>query len=966
MADSVKAQKLAAARKKLKEYQQKSQKPIKTDTKNEGSPQNVNGLSSSTHSSINGSLDTVPLEPPALPKMTSATNETSPFHNYFDTNAQNQTEFLDPLLETQEHIVTYYYKENDTEPLKVDLIIPNQLPVVYSELKYDETQGKLEQPAVSIENARIVSDYIACTGEDQSIHIENEDEVINSNVENLLELSSQITELMKDDTVISDVDCINELEKRNEELTSLLEQEQLSSQNVQVQLQEYQNRIEQLQMECQETRTECEHKLNREIGPLQEQLQCHAQTVGILIGEKTELSTALSQSQLLAKQKVGECEELQGRLKTSRSRVADLERDLQALKAAKVKYEQNNVYEQEIEKLRNDYMKLKGNQEESLQDLLETHEKLNIKSNENNALQKEVQELKNQLSLAHLKIEQITSGGSLQAESQVEILTQHKLSLDKQVIELTEALKATGEERDQASAQYQQYAQQLNNRVTLLAQKLESVTAENERLSQREMCLVHHIGELERHLQKLQEDQINNGNKGNLGELKKSLDTALETLENLQTEKDKLEEDYEQISVERNELLTELDSKKEAIQELELTLQNVQADKPDSTKLLATMESDKVAASRAVEQNSQLKQQLEEMQQAFVKMSNDKLDLTEQLTSEEFHSKELLDKLNQVEHQLHTLSDAISIKDNELTHMRDTLTQQSKQIIQHNQLNDRLRHYEAQDNSAQTLQLELQKSHAEIEQLSKENSALKEELIKLNSSIQDELSKERLQLLSKNNVDNVSLNIEVGSQTVSEVDDKSVDLNMLDKEVAMRHLEEKFTRTMADIANLIEEKQRLEHIVTQLQSETDTIGEYIALYQHQRGILQQRTQEKDVQLKRLAYDRENVRKKLDVLNGLVKKLVLEKGALTPEFLEQHQQFNTTEKDLCAEHAKIHQQMHNVVEQNSNNENNNINTGTVEEIIALLSDIKTSNLIQPKESLENFHPCPWCSGQLLTV
>ncbi|KAK4880543.1 hypothetical protein RN001_008689 [Aquatica leii] len=955
MADSVKAQKLAAARKKLKEYQQKSQKPRNTETKNEEIAHNVDALSSSTHSSINGSFDIVSLEsvPPE-------SIQTSPFQNYFDTSTgnvcSNQINFFDSISQANDNFSSGNFFKDDTPIVEDAFLVHSHSPANSIENKCNEDLQNDHQ-FVTIEDAKKFSQYV------HDFHKDGENlktPIINSNIESLRQLSSQITELIKDEPV-TDTHQTSDLERRNLELANLLEQERLNSHSTQIQLREYQNRIEQLQLESQEVRTDFERRLNREVGPLQEQLQCHVQTVGILIGEKTELSTALSQSQLLAKQKVSECEELQGRLKTSRSRVADLERDLQLLKTTKLKYEQSHTFEEEIEKLNKD----------NQANLLETREKFDIKSKENLELQRQVHEVTHHLSLAQLKIEQITSGENLQVETQIENLTQHKISLEKQVLELSEALKTTGVERDQASAQYQHYVQQLNNQVASLANKLESVTSENETLIKREQNLVHHIGELEKHLQMLQEEHVNvTTNKSTSNETKKNLDIAMESLQNLQIDKDKLQEGFDIAISERNDLMKELEGKKDLIESLKSEMENIRADKPDNAKLLAAMESDKVAAARAVEQNSQLKQQLEEMQQAFVKMSNDKLDLTDHLTSEEFRNKELSEKLSHVEHQLHTLSDAIAIKDNELTHTRNKLEQQNKQQLQHDQLNDRLRHYEAQDGSAHTLQHELQKAFEQVEQLTKENSTLKEELSKMNSSIQDQLSRERLQLLTNENVDNASLNIEVGSQTVSEVDDiKSVDLSMLDKEVAMRHLEEKFTRTMADIANLTEEKQRLEHIVTQLQDETETIGEYIALYQHQRGILQQRTQEKDNQLKRLAYDRENVKKKLDTLNELVKKLVIEKGVLTPEFLEQHKKLNF-DTDLCTEHAKMQKQMNTLVEQNSNrnlnHENNNVNTETAKEIIALLTDIKTSNLIQPKDCLENFHPCAWCSGQLLTV
>lgn len=42
---------------------------------------------------------------------------------------------------------------------------------------------------------------------------------------------------------------------------------------------------------------------------------------------------------------------------------------------------------------------------------------------------------------------------------------------------------------------------------------------------------------------------------------------------------------------------------------------------------------------------------------------------------------------------------------------------------------------------------------------------------------------------------------------------------------AMEKLQERFTRTMSEVAELTDEKQRLEHLVLQLQGETETIGE---------------------------------------------------------------------------------------------------------------------------------------------
>ena len=41
---------------------------------------------------------------------------------------------------------------------------------------------------------------------------------------------------------------------------------------------------------------------------------------------------------------------------------------------------------------------------------------------------------------------------------------------------------------------------------------------------------------------------------------------------------------------------------------------------------------------------------------------------------------------------------------------------------------------------------------------------------------------------------------------------------------AMEQLQARFTRTMSEYAELSDEKQKLEHLVMQLQGETETIG----------------------------------------------------------------------------------------------------------------------------------------------
>jgi len=91
----------------------------------------------------------------------------------------------------------------------------------------------------------------------------------------------------------------------------------------------------------------------------------------------------------------------------------------------------------------------------------------------------------------------------------------------------------------------------------------------------------------------------------------------------------------------------------------------------------------------------------------------------------------------------------------------------------------------------------------------------------------------------------------------------------------VERLQSRFTTLISQVADLTEEKHSLEHLVLQLQSETETIGEYIALYQTQRRMLKQREYEKAAQMRLLQAEREQLREKIEALNKLVVSLGVE-------------------------------------------------------------------------------------------
>lgn len=245
-----------------------------------------------------------------------------------------------------------------------------------------------------------------------------------SNLESLVQLSSQMAQLVdcKTETDTSETTPVAILERRNQELALLLEEERIKSRQLEAQLNMKEEQIQNLEKDVEVIKADQETKVKCEMGQIEEQLQNHIQTIGILVGEKTELTAMLSQAQTLSKQKTIELEELQGKLKISDSKISALESELSILKSEKVRYDEaTSVQNEAFHKLKAEYEDIKLKRDELSQDILEMHEKLSTCSTDNIKLQKQLQETNSQLSLANIRIQQLTMSDT----AQVSIIFQH-------------------------------------------------------------------------------------------------------------------------------------------------------------------------------------------------------------------------------------------------------------------------------------------------------------------------------------------------------------------------------------------------------------------------------------------------------------------------------------------------------------------------------------------------------------
>lgn len=405
-----------------------------------------------------------------------------------------------------------------------------------------------------------------------------------------------------------------------------------------------------------------------------------------------------------------------------------------------------------------------------------------------------------------------------------------------------------------------------------------------------------------------------------------------------------------------------------------------------------------------------------------ITQSNDKFDLISRLQTEQHLAREIKTRFADIENELKTVKETLHFKDEEMIRLAHENTELHKEILSLIQELDLSNHRNAtnNDNIVSALQQQLTTAKSELKRM---NSKLKkiersqcDESNEKTTTETIESTDEPLQTENDLNGDHSSHEHILNAPPIDISDTTSIcsTINIATNE-ALEKLQDRFRRTMDEIADLTEEKQRLEHLVLQLQSETETIGEYIALYQTQRRLLKQRELEKDIQLHRIANDRTEMKDKLRQLNKLVELLLIQKGFTNAQQImeklnatNEHEHYDEQETidNNIEKHSNHEKEMVNkTIDENlsiiSNTENNLIENGvnenvnddlnvrtenehnyledmqqlakttdshqTAEKIINLLTEIKEKNLNQDYISVPNsIHHCPCCSGKLEIV
>ncbi|XP_023666824.2 golgin subfamily A member 2 isoform X4 [Paramormyrops kingsleyae] len=715
--------------------------------------------------------------------------------------------------------------------------------------------------------------------------------------------------------------------------------------------------------QLQKERKEFEQKFVKEQGAMREQLQVHIQTIGILVSEKSELQTALSYTQQAARQRTGEAEELGSRLQASKQRISELERTLSSVSTQQKQFEKHNKeLEKERDNFRLEVYRLGQASEEANERSSELAEQLKLKLSENSAMQLNLEDLRKRLEMADLMIQQFSSqSGPPSANQQVAMLLEEKLQMEAHSAQLQESIAQLQRERDQYAAQIQQEAlvwkektEQLLSQVTLLSKERDGFVEQVRELEAQ-------ITELKNSAVPLTQEVEPQAPAQPVGPSESEI-ALQESLGSMQQEKEALSLQY-QAQVRDNEQLSRLCQEQEArLAELEREEERRATDAEDRRRMLEDVQSDKATLSRALTQNRELKEQLAELQNGFVKLTNENMELTSGLQSEQHVKKELARKMGQLQEDLHHVREQLAAKSQEaqaaleqrdqyLVHLQQyTASYQqlasereevTRHLLQQTQLMDRLQHDEVQGKvQLEISHKQLEQAQDKLDQLVKDNEDLKMEVRELLSStalaietrdqgdgLESRPFQESFQTSSIAIPDDFDSQEDMAAflrSTVSQLEgERDKALRRMEEEqrlrqaalhqvatlsqeqqqhqqhsphasteastdgvpvevhealrAAMEKLQLRFTTLMQEKVDLKERVEELEHRCIQLSGETDTIGEYIALYQNQRAIMKQRHMEKDQYINMLAKDKEEMKAKLAELQELVLRLVDERN-----------------------------------------------------------------------------------------
>ncbi|XP_065918604.1 golgin subfamily A member 2-like isoform X2 [Dysidea avara] len=699
----------------------------------------------------------------------------------------------------------------------------------------------------------------------------------------------------------------------------------------------------------------------------QQQIQAHTETMNMLVSEKSSLQAQLNHLQTQLSDKIREHSKSQTELRTYQLQLktADEEKGQLSTKRSRQEEEMKSL-SQQLAQTQHKLQETKYSLDESKQENAEMTSKLTLQAAELLQVQTANAELQAKLNMAELLTQQLSGGGVSSSKSnpsqdqKIQKLTneleQTKSNVQRVTTERDRALNEVRQLSNTIREQQEQYNQQCMILQQQCAQQQEQLKAAVEKIS---------------YLQSEKDTSLAKSS-SQLSELQVASQTQEQQL---QHEILQLKEQLQQ-QVLNNSHLSKLNTEQEAVvTKLEGQLSRMKEQSVDNQQLLHTITNDKETISRTVLQNSELKKQLTELQEGFVKMSHQNMELTSELHSEQHKNKQLMELCQKEQEANSQLSQQLISVGDEMKQQH----QQQEQSSSHD-TTDFMGDLSNEDEgltfslppaisstpSPTGEQEVLRQVQAERDALAARLDALTEEHSRIVNQQQDrtELDDDHNQTTGDGDSSSTS-----GVLTWEQLTPQ----NFVQLQNNFAALQERFTQLMTEKADLLDQLQQYEHVNIQLASETETIGEYIVLYQTQRESLKKKFDQKDRFITQLIQDKETLQGKLTELQDLVKRLVNERQSYQPVrphsvALMTHE-LDTSDNhnnDLETSKASTPESPPDSL-QNTDTDDTTIkhttNSNTAHKILTLLQEIESDSSHHHQQLII---PCHCCVGELISV
>merc|ERR1712106_1107838 len=298
-------------------------------------------------------------------------------------------------------------------------------------------------------------------------------------------------------------------------------------------------------------------------------------------------------------------------------------------------------------------------------------------------------------------------------------------------------------EREQLAEQYRSYSRDLASQAERLSVQLRKFQDENARLLHREAGLVQNVASLETQVQSYRKEG-KNVTEEEICRLKDQILTYETEVRMTRDEKNKMQ----QMLVERGNQVDEMgqrlamrDAKIMELQArasgLETTVEMMKSTSHssdnDQAQLLAACQSDKVAASMAMQQNVKLKERLEELQGAVIGLTNSKAEFMNQLED----AKQSLSGFSSVEAKLSAMNEMVKEKDIMSNNLKNHVKYLEGELRDTNLVNNSDKHQVTMSNDNSEVKKEPEQSKESIRSLNSQISELQSKLEVLSSQTRD-------------------------------------------------------------------------------------------------------------------------------------------------------------------------------------------------------------------------------------